>query len=594
MTTEKNKPIGAGTDVVRLDRKELTAGKGSTSKKKARSRGSGKRKKPAVERLVSAASAVAYLFSDQRTSRPYVALPVRGGPGRRTVPLEGGAPRRWLAQVARSAGITPTGDTLGAALACLQADALADSAPRHNLDLRFVRHGEDLLLDLGDPGWTMIRVTRLGWRPEPHAGPPRFWRPGTLRPLAQPDPSAQASDLPTELRALLGTSPGVTDLLAAWLPAILVADAPRYGLLVTGPEGSGKSTVARVVAGIVDAKDPPFRRVSSRDPRELAIAAERAAVIVVDNLSTLSQTLSDDLCGVISGAGATFRTLFSNRDEEAYSYRRALVLTGITVRGACSDLQDRMLDIQMPLRAAGFHSERELWARVSKAGPRLLGTVLDAAVRMLALLGAVEAKHATRLGTLRMRDAGAYMAAAGEGIGIGAGRVLDLLVERRTEARRGSLEAEPVGVAVHAFMDGRPDWAGTIGSLADAVRPADPPKDWPKSARGFSAALRRCVATLAGLGVEVKIGKHGRSGREVTLAALAAPGTAGPSQPAHGHDPQTAGASGGDAAVTDAEPEAATRATSHSTLTETSRKKPNDHNRSDGGDGRDGVPGDLG
>ena len=594
MTTEKTRPNDAEADVVRLDRKELTASKGAPRKKQPGSRGSGKPKKPAVERLVSAASAVAYLFSDRRTSRPYVALPVVGGPGRRTLPLEGGAPRRWLAQVARSAGITPTSDTVGAALACLQADALADSAPSHDLDLRFARDGEDLLLDLGDPGWTMIRVTRTGWRFELHSGPPRFWRPGTMRPLAQPDRSARASDLPAELRALLGTSPDVTDLLAAWLPAVLVADAPRYGLLVTGPEGSGKSTVARVVAGIVDAKDPPFRRVNSRDPRELAIAAERAAVIIVDNLSALSQPLSDDLCGVITGAGATFRTLFSNRDEEAYSYKRALVLTGIAVRGVRPDLQDRMLGLEMPLRAAGFHSERDLWARVGQAGPRLLGAVLDAAVLMLAALGALEARHSARLGTLRMRDAGAYMAAAGEGIGIGASRVLDLLVGRRAEARRSSLEAEPVGVAVHAFIDGRPGWTGTIGSLADAVRPADPPKDWPTSACGFGAALRRCVATLAGLGVEVKIGKHGRRGRQVTLAPLVPQGAARPSQPSHAHGRQTARASGGDAAVTDSEDASSAHGPSHATITGPSPERSNDPSRSDGGDGSDGLAGDLG
>ncbi len=318
-------------------------------------------------------------------------------------------------------------------------------------------------------------------------------------------------------------------LSVAWMLAVLRPRGPYPVLVLSGEQGSAKSTFSAMMRALLDPNTAPLRALP-REDRDLFIAANNGHVLTFDNVSGLRAWISDTLCRLATGGGFAVRQLFTDQDEVLFDAARPVILNGIEDIVERPDLADRAVFLTLePIPEKYRRPEAELWAAFETERPRILGALLDAVSEGLKRLSE------TRLPKLpRMADF-ALWATACETALWPAGSFWSAYCRNRDEAVEGVIDADPVGAAVRAFMSKRTEWTGTasdlLGALAEAVdERISKSKTWPDSPRALSGRLRRAATFLRKIGVEVAFRKEGRARTRIVHITASASENA-PAQP---------------------------------------------------------------
>jgi len=264
--------------------------------------------KSRATRLVDLALASGVELWHSPAGDPYATLPVDGH--REHHRLKAAAVRDWLARRHHS----ETGEVLSAqaindAMAVLSGMARFDGMELATA-VRVGGGSDAVYLDLGGPTWNAVEITPSGWRMV--VDPPvRFVR--SVGMLALPEPARGGAI--DELRPLLHVaSDDDFRLLVGWVLGALRPAGPYPMLSLVGEQGSGKSTVARLVRRMIDPHKAELR-AEPRSVDDLMVAAARSRIIALDNLSHVPSWLSDALCRVATGGALTKREHYSNDDE---------------------------------------------------------------------------------------------------------------------------------------------------------------------------------------------------------------------------------------------------------------------------------------
>jgi len=425
--------------------------------------------------------------------------------------------RRWLTrrffEVTQGA---PNSEAMQSALNLIEARAHFD-APQAEVNIRVAGHADKLYLDLADANWRAIEIDSNGWRVinEP---PARFRRAAGMQPL--PEPTLGGSvDM---LRQFLNVS---TDqdfvLVIAWILAVLRNKGPYPVIVLSGEQGSAKSSFSAILRALVDPNAAPLRALP-REDRDLFIAATNGHVLTFDNVSGLPAWISDTLCRLATGGGFAVRQLYTDQDEVLFDATRPVVLNGIEDIVTRPDLADRALFLTLePIPEERRLPEKELWAAFDRVRPQILGALLNAVSHGLRRL------PETRLEKLpRMADF-AVWATACETALWPAGTFDNAYSGNRDEAVDNIIESDPVGAAISSMMTGRTEWTGTatdlLGALDDEVgEKAAKAKTWPSSARALSGRLRRAATFLRKVGIDVSFDRRGRA-RTRTIRIICTP-----------------------------------------------------------------------
>lgn len=199
------------------------------------------------------------------------------------------------------------------ALAVLEAKARFDGeeCPVH---VRIAEREGVIYLDLGDEGWRVVEIDAKGWRIRARS-PVMFERPKGLRPLPTPTEGGAIS----ALRRFVNVSVNDWYLLLAFLVACLYPKGPFPLLILIAEQGSGKTTLARIIKLLIDANLAPVRS-APRNERDLMIGATHSWLLVFDNLSAKSRHLNDpqkkstsaSRGGVSTLAGQSLRLMSQN------------------------------------------------------------------------------------------------------------------------------------------------------------------------------------------------------------------------------------------------------------------------------------------
>jgi hypothetical protein len=453
-------------------------------------------------------AAVATLFHD-RTGRTYAAAPIDGHVEVHEIRSTGF--RRWLKRLFYlEAGRPPAAQALQDALGVLDARAMHDG-PEEEVFVRVAGRGDRIYIDLGDANWRAVEVDAADWRIV--AAPPvRFRRANGMRPLPEP---ARGGTL-DRLKDFVNVEDGELVLLIAWLVAAMRPSGPYPVLVLTGEQGSAKSTLARLARLLLDPHVSPLRS-EPKEPRDLMIGAVNGWVIALDNVSAISSWLSDALCRLSTGGGLATRSLYTNDEETFLDAMRAAVLTGITDFVNRGDLVDRSLFLHLGVIAEEKRrTEGEFWRDFEAAAPQLFGALLDALSGGLRLLPEVKLTALPR-----MADFALFGEAVSRALGNPPDTFLDAYRKNRKEANESVVEGNPVAGAVRELAS-RGEWTGTATELlveltAIVGERVAQSKDWPKSGRGMSGAIRRLAPSLRMVGIPVDFGERTEKARPITI-----------------------------------------------------------------------------
>jgi hypothetical protein len=416
----------------------------------------------------------------------------------------------------------PTAEAVRKAREQLEAKAQYDG-PTREVYVRVSGFDGALYVDLGDDDWSAIEIRPDGWRVMQNP-PVRFRR----------FPGMQALPVPEEGRSIEILRPYLNVgqhhdfvLIVAWLLAALRSDGPYPVLVLSGQQGSAKSTTARLLRELVDPSSLPVRTLP-REEQDLFVAAKHSHLLAFDNLSSLPVWVSDAFCRLATGGGHGTRRLYTDDEEALFVAQRPVILNGIEQTVTRADLADRSIFIALdsipPERRL---AERELRARFEGDRAAIFGALLTMLARGLRALPSVQ------LGTLpRMADFAAW-ATACEETEWPRGTFEVALRRNREETIEAVLDADLVAGALlelvtRAMQTMRTQialgdsaaWRGTASELlkeltAVAVEKRFKDADWPKTANALSNRLNRSMPFLRERGIHISRSKEGHEHRRI-------------------------------------------------------------------------------
>ena len=452
---------------------------------------------------------------------------------RETHPIKSRAFRHWLAlSYFQATGKAASPGALAQVREIVEARAQFEGPERETF-LRVGRTADAIYLDLGDARWRAVEVTAEGWRVI-DAPPVRFRRRDGA--LALPEPARGGSV--DDLRPLLNVDDDGFVLTVGWLLGALRGQGPYPPLAVSGEQGSAKSTFSTLVRNLVDPNAVPLRGLLRHD-HDLHIAANNAHVLCFDNVSKLSDWLSDTMCRLATGGGFSTRELYADTDEVLFKGMRPILLNGIEDFVERPDLADRSIALLLPsIGEAERRTEADVLAAYDAARPRVLGALLDALATGLRNL------PTTQLATLpRMADFALWVAACESALWE-PGSFEAVYRDNRDTGQADLLEADVVAATILRLMNdpfhtergrdvpGRSEWRGTRADLlaelndrADDAARRDP--RWPRTAKAVGDRVRRMATGLRKVGIEPVFPKRSHGQNVVVLRRVPGVGEQG-------------------------------------------------------------------
>lgn len=473
----------------------------------------------------SAATALVRLVLESETelfrspaNDAYISLREQGH--QETYPLKSRAVRQWMARkYYEHTGKTPNTNAVQDARNTLEGQACF-AGETLEVSVRVARTASALYLDLGDASWAAVEITAAGWSVVP-TPPVRFLRPNGLLALPVPDRGGSLMELRPFLN--VGTDDDFTLLVASLIGALR---APRESTgtypitALVGEEGTAKSGAQKVLRSMIDPVTALLRS-APQDERDLMVAAKNGYVVSFDNLSSLSDKLSDSLCKLASGGALGARQLYTDDEESILTAHRPIFLNSITDVITRGDLLSRTISVTLPrIPEARRQTEGQFWPAFRAAHPRILGALLDAAVMALSREQSVVLEQKPRLA-----DFAAWVVAAEPACPWAAGAFLRAFNANQQAAVESSFDGNPVIEAVKQLPM---VWTGTCKELlekinAEASDGAKRLPSFPKTPNAVGAELRRRAPGLFKIGINViapsdASGAKGRSkGRQYTI-----------------------------------------------------------------------------
>jgi hypothetical protein len=425
---------------------------------------------------------------------------------RETWPIRAKGFRRWLARrFFEATQGAPSSEALQAALNVIEARAHFD-APERTVHIRVGGLDGRLYLDLGDMTWRAVEIDTTGWKIIDNP-PVRFRRAAGMQPLPVPVAGGSIEILQSFLNV---QSDNDFVLVVAWALAVLRNRGPYPVIVLSGEQGSAKSTFSAILRALLDPNTAPLRALP-REDRDLFIAASNGHVLAFDNVSGLPGWISDTLCRLATGGGFAVRQLYTDQDEVLFDAARPVILNGIEEIVTRPDLADRAVFLTLqPITEEHRRPEQELWAAFDAERPRVLGVLLDAVVLGLKRLPEIRLEKLPRLADF------ALWATACETALWPAGTFWSAYCGNRDEAVEGVIDADPIATAVRAVMATRTVWTGTasdlLGALAEVVgERVAKSKTWPDGPRALAGRLRRAATFLRKIGIEIGFAREGRA-----------------------------------------------------------------------------------
>jgi hypothetical protein len=428
------------------------------------------------------------------------------------------------------------------ALAVLQSMAIFKNQNR-DVSLRLAEHRDAIYLDLANDQWQAVEITKDGWVIV-DAPPVAFRRPNSMLPL--PAPVRGGSLAP--LREVLNIcDDNQWTLFLSWLVGALRPCGPYPVLTLDGEQGTGKSTVAKTSKMLIDPAKAN-NRGAPRTVRDLMIAASNGWLLSFDNLSHISQDLSDGLCRLSTGGGLSTRELFSDADEIIFEATRPIVVNAIGDVIVRPDLVDRAVIVTPPLiPKQNRREEKKLMAQLAAMRPQVLGALLDAVV-----CGLRHVESITLPSLPRMADFAVWITACAPALGWEPEAFIDAYEANRIEAVEIGLDASPIVAPLRELLDKyeHTAWEGPASSLLKQLteivgESASRAREWPTQPNALSNMLKRLSPALRETGIEVGFDKRKR-GRTIYLTRLTEKGPS-PSSPS---SPLAMGSGAGDDPVT--------------------------------------------
>lgn len=360
------------------------------------------------------------------------------------------------------------------------------------LFLRVAQTEENFWYDLGG---STVKIGPNGWEIVENA-PVYFKRYGNAAP--QVAPQSGNSSLVDVLNFVNLTSNEDQLLFLAYLVSCFIPNIAHPIPVFFGEKGGAKSTAMRILRRLVDPSNKELM-VLPKNQNDLAQVLAHHYMPAFDNMNKLTSTLSDVLCGAVTGGSIAKRKLYTDDEDVVIAFKDCVVLNGIDLMVTRSDLLDRSLLFEVT-RIDEEHRrvEEEFWNSFQSQRPFLLGAIFDILSGAMGIINAGVTIDALP----RMAGFALWGYAIAEAAGFGGVTFLDAYRNNIARVNDYVIEAEPIAEAIVHFMEQQNEWSGYATQLLEALSSQNSGYTLPTRTNLLSQKIRELASNLRVKGIE--------------------------------------------------------------------------------------------
>lgn len=417
------------------------------------------------------------IIQDSSDERVYIQID-----GKHNHLLDSAASRRWIIQA-----LEPK-DTAQVSNVVMRLDAAIEK--RVHLQYRVARNADNALCyNIADEAGRIVSITPKGWECTPSPDICLF----------KPASGERVQMLPIrggtleEIFDFINIKPSFRPLFLCLLVYYFIPDVQYPILALYGAKGSGKSTVASFLRLLIDPNEAEFDSVDNKKIEDARVALSASYLSVIDNLSHISQEMSDLLCLFSTGGAYRKRALYTDGDVHLSQIVKPLILTSVTQEIRREDLLSRTVLIEVE-KLSKKETPTSLKTRFKQRVPSILGAIFD-------VISQIEVDTAPREDLVRMADFHIYSRAISKILGF-ENKIDELLQNNFETQEEEAIGNSDIGDAIRNFMADKAEYEATaaewIAKLSEndyTMRKKQP--NW------FARDVRRLAETLQAVGLEV-------------------------------------------------------------------------------------------
>jgi hypothetical protein len=387
-------------------------------------------------------------------------------------------------------------------------------AVRKILHLRVAAGNDDtsICYDLSNPFWQTIKIMSEGWLIE--ETPTVMFRRYNNQ-TAQVYPSREYDkDIFDKFVNLINVKNDDSKLLLkCYIIALLIPDIPKAILMLHGEPNSAKTTLLELIKMLID---PCSTRTLTcrKENDELAQLFSHNYLPYFDNLSYISDWVSDAFCRAATGDSFSKRKLYTDNDDIFYTFMRCIGFSGVNLAATKSDLLDRGLIIELERISSDSQRQiRQIWKDFDEMKPQLLGYLFDILSKVLNMR---QTSHIDVKGLPRLADWAEVCELISRCLGYEDNQFIEAFGRNVKLQNEAAIEDSAIAQAIIHFMKERSHWNGTPTELLGLLEALAPSlsintknhKIWPSKPNVLSRRLKYVISNLKEFGINIRPGDN--------------------------------------------------------------------------------------
>lgn len=442
---------------------------------------------------------------------PFVEFPV--GEHTEVYPLDSSTFRQWSEMIFNKyTDKTIRRDGLNEAVSIISAKSKFSDTPIHTVHNRVADVDGDFWYDLSNKSWTAVRTNAEGWSIDKAI--PKFYRYAHQKPQVIPVESGNIEDIFQFINLTKHKT-----LFLCWLVSCFVPDIPHPMPIIFGEKGAAKSTACMLLKEVIDPSVMETLSLS-KDERSLIVSLQQHYYLPFDNVSSISNDMSDTLCRAITGGAIQQRKLFTNSEDCIFTFKRCLTINGINNVANKSDLLDRSILFELVrVKEENRIEAQTIYRDFKKRCPYILRAIFTL------LSSAMKIYPTVKLNKLsRMADFCRWGYAIGEALGNKGEEFLSEYNSNRQIQNQEAINADSVASLVVDYMEHKTTWSGRISELfrelkqiAEGLGINPTNKSLPQAPNHLSRRIKSVRSNLEQVGISFDI-EQKSDGSYITLS----------------------------------------------------------------------------
>lgn len=376
------------------------------------------------------------LFVDQ-FNEPFVAI---NGNGCKVIGIDSKEFDIWMYGIIYESGNSFGSETMKTVKRILSAKAF-DNKNIINLSVRVAEDKDNFWYDLGEKA---IKINKDGWEisNEPLILFRRFKH---QKPQVTPQNNGSINDV---FKFINVKNDFDKILLKVYIVSSFIPGFPHPVLVIFGEQGSAKSSTFQVLKSIIDPSNL-LTIAPIKNPAQFIQLVSHHWMAPFDNLSGISNDLSDCICRACTGEGFSKRKLFTDDDDCIYNVQHCIGINGISNIITKADLLDRSLLIELKfIPASERKGAKDLMNEFDKIKPQIIGSCFDI------LSKAIKIKPGINIHNLpRMADFAQWGYVIAEAMEIGGETFMKAYRSNIDKQNEEAIFSSPIGIAIIQLLN---------------------------------------------------------------------------------------------------------------------------------------------